>query len=92
MIGNIFGTLIVLAVIGIIAYTIWTGCKAEKEILSFYDCYKQRKNDFVASASQRQRDLNQELKGASDTEIIMRLEQRIYDLEQEIKNKRDDGK
>jgi hypothetical protein len=66
--------------------------KSGRQQEKYFDEYKERKKAFIQSLDDRQTAILKGYSNASQTEVMMTMEKRIYELEQIIRNQQDDWK
>lgn len=93
--GIIMGIILAI-VVGLLLWISYQLIVNEQSSNKSWDRYADRKQKFFNSISLRQKAYLEKIKGASQTEIVTTLEQRIYDLEQRLaqyeRHTLDDGK
>lgn len=87
-VGCLFGA-VILAFYG---YTFYTMLKRDRKQEEQMNKYVERKQNFVQGLDIRQKAVLDDMSSASQTEVMMRMEARIYELEQQLHNQQDDGK
>lgn len=86
VIGVLIGSIIAFCIIGYVTYL---GITSNSR---YCDEFNTRRNNKINDFDRRQKEWHDRMHGAPMIEVVMMLEARIYNLEQELKRKQDDGK